>query len=292
VGRRSPTSATCPSPKRPARGLEEQRAAAVELAAEVATRLGDPGAELDEVHTLLAAEPPRESAAVALARGLSASGRQVEALAVLDRTRDRLADELGLDPGAELASTRLAVLRGTPSPRTSPPALLTSFVGRDADLRRVTALLGTARLMTLTGPGGAGKTRLAREVARALPGEVRIAELAPLGGVDGLAAAVLAAVGSPTSVARGVEETGTESRLLAALAGRDLLLVLDNCEHLVDGAARLAQTLLEHTPGLRVLATSREALGVPGEVLHPVGALTDGDAMRLFVDRGAAVRPG
>ena len=80
--------------------------------------------------------------------------------------------------------------------------------------------------------------------------------------------------------------------MLDALTGRDLLLVLDNCEHVVDGAARLAQTLLEHAPGLRVLATSREPLGVPGEVLHPVDALGDDEATRLFADRGAAVLPG
>ena len=271
--------------------LEELRAAAVELSAEAALRLGEPDAELDALEALLAAEPLRESAAAVLARCLHATGRQVEALAVLDRTRDRLADELGVDPGPAVSAARLAVLRGAPVVDRV-PAPLTSFVGRTADVRRVTALLATGRLVTLTGPGGAGKTRLAREVVRVRRGETRIAELAPLGGADQLAATVLAAVSTTEIVSRIPDEADTATRLLAALAGRELLLVLDNCEHLVDAAAHLAQTLLERVPGLRILATSREPLAVPGEVLHPVDALADDDAVRLFAERGAAVAPG
>ena len=271
--------------------LEELRAAAVELSAEAALRLGEPDAELDALEALLAAEPLRESAAAVLARCLHATGRQVEALAVLDRTRDRLADELGVDPGPTISAARLAVLRGAPVVGRA-PAPLTSFVGRTADVRRVTALLATGRLVTLTGPGGAGKTRLAREVVRVRRGETRIAELAPLGGADQLAATVLAAVSTTEIVSRIPDEADTTTRLLAALAGRELLLVLDNCEHLVDAAAHLVQTLLERIPGLRILATSREPLAVPGEVLHPVDALADDDAVRLFAERGAAVAPG
>ncbi len=123
-------------------------------------------------------------------------------------------------------------------------------------------------------------------------GETRIAELAPLGGADQLAATVLAAVSTTEIVSRIPDEADTATRLLAALAGRELLLVLDNCEHLVDAAAHLVQTLLERIPGLRILATSREPLAVPGEVLHPVDALADDDAVRLFAERGAAVAPG
>ena len=252
--------------------LEELRAVAVELSAEAALRLGEPDAELDALEALLAAEPLRESAAAVLARCLHATGRQVEALAVLDRTRDRLADELGVDPGPTISAARLTVLRGA-AVVDRVPAPLTSFVGRTADVRRVTALLATGRLVTLTGPGGAGKTRLAREVVRVRRGETRIAELAPLGGADQLAATVLAAVSTTEIVSRIPDEADTATRLLAALAGRELLLVLDNCEHLVDAAAHLVQTLLERIPGLRILATSREPLAVPGEVLHPVDAL-------------------
>ena len=271
--------------------LEELRAAAVELSGEAALHLGEPDAELDALEALLVAEPLRESTAAVLARCLHATGRQVEALAVLERTRERLADELGVDPGPAVAAARLTVLRGTPVvDRVAAP--LTSFVGRTADVRRITALLATGRLVTLTGPGGAGKTRLAREVVRVRRGETRIAELAPLGGVDQLAATVLAAASTTEIVSRIPDEADTTTRLLAALAGRDLLLVLDNCEHLVDATAHLVQTLLERVPGLRILATSREPLAVPGEVLHPVDALADDDALRLFGERGAAVAPG
>jgi predicted ATPase/DNA-binding SARP family transcriptional activator len=271
--------------------LEELYATAVELSAEAARRLGEPAAELDALAALLAAEPLRESTAAVLARCLHAAGRQVEALTVLDRTRDRLADELGVDPGPDLSAARLAVLRGSPAPRSA-PAPLTSFVGRTADVPRITGLLATGRLVTLTGPGGAGKTRLAREIVRARPGESRIAELAPLGGADQLASTVLDAVSTAEIVARIPVEADTTTRLLTALADRELLLVLDNCEHLVDAAAHLVQTLLERLPGLQVLATSREPLAVPGEVLHPVDALADDDAVRLFAERGAAVVPG
>ena len=273
--------------------LEEQRAEAVELAAAAALALGEPETELDALTALLAAHPLRESAAAALARSLHAAGRRVDALAVLDRTRERLADELGVDPGAELAATRLTVLRTTPAaPRRAPDPALTSFVGRAADVARVTGLLGDARLVTLTGPGGAGKTRLATEVARACQGDVRVVELAPLGAADQLPAAVLAAVRTAEIVSHVPDEADAGAQLVAALAGRDVLLVLDNCEHLVDAVARLARTLLTRVPGLRVLATSREPLGVPGEVLHPVDALPGDDAVRLFAERGAAVSPG
>ena len=117
-------------------------------------------------------------------------------------------------------------------------------------------------------------------------GETRVAELAPLGAADQLAATVLAAVSTTEIVSRIPDEADTTTRLLAALSGRDLLLVLDNCEHLVDAAAHFVETLLERLPGLRVLATSREPLAVPGEVLHPVDALADDDAVRGGVEAG------
>ena len=165
-------------------------------------------------------------------------------------------------------------------------------MGRAADVRRVVGLLATHRLVTLTGPGGAGKTRLARELVRTRPGESSVVELAPVGAPDRLVATVLDAVSSTEIVARIPDEVDVATRLVDALADRELLLVLDNCEHLVDAAARLAQILLERVPGLRILATSREPLAVAGEVLHPVDALADDDAARLFAERGAAVAPG
>ncbi|WP_214408182.1 ATP-binding protein, partial [Pseudonocardia lacus] len=185
------------------------------------------------------------------------------------------------------------------APQTAPPSVgtvaLTSFIGRDGDLGRIHTLLTEHRLVTLIGPGGAGKTRLAREaVADADGARVVVAELAALTAPDQLPAALLSAAGRAALVRVQPEETApdTMERLLAALGGPRAVLVLDNCEHLVDGAARLTATLLEACPRLRVLATSREPLGVPGEVLHPVDALPPRDALRLFADRGAAVRPG
>ncbi|GAA3220611.1 BTAD domain-containing putative transcriptional regulator [Pseudonocardia petroleophila] len=273
--------------------LDERRAVAVERAARLALGLGLADGERDALAAQLDAHPLRETTAALLARVLHAAGRQADALAVIDRTVARLADELGVDPGAELAAARMGVLRESPLPRPRIAAPVSSFVGRDGDVRRVRGLLGTHRLVTLTGPGGAGKTRLARE---AVDGEehVRVAELAALTGPEQLPVTLLAAVGGPEVQLRTSDDAApaTPDRLVAALAGRDTLLVLDNCEHLVHAVAALVDTLLPRCPGLRVLATSREPLGVPGEVLHPVDALDGADAVRLFVDRAVAVRPG
>jgi predicted ATPase/DNA-binding SARP family transcriptional activator len=281
--------------------LAERRAAAVEERARLALLLGEPDAEIDALTVQLDAAPLRETTAALLARALHAAGRQADALAVLDRTRRRLVEDLGVDPGAALEEARLAVLRSAPVAvrRPAPAPALTSFVGRESDVRRIRELLATARLVTLTGPGGAGKTRLARESAAGPADAPRIAELAALTDAQQLPAAVLAAVGEPELLLRSGEGAGpdnaapdTTRRLVAALTGRRVTLVLDNCEHLVATVAAFAETLLHACPGLRVLATSREPLGVAGEVLHPVDALAPADAVRLFADRAAAVRPG
>ena len=274
--------------------LEERRAVVVEDRATRALHAGRPDGELDALAAQLDASPLRETTAALLVRCLHAAGRQADALAAADRTIARLATELGVDPGPGLATARLAVLRGEAAPvrPAGPGRGLDSFVGRDRDVERVRGLLAVARLVTLTGPGGAGKTRLAREAVAG--GPVAVAELAPLTGGEQLATAVLAAVGEPELVVRGQDEPAVDpvARLVALLAPRGSLLVLDNCEHLVDAAAALAETLLHACPRLRVLATSREPLGVPGEVLHPVDALAERDAVALFADRAAAVRPG
>jgi hypothetical protein len=226
-----------------------------------------------------------------LARCLHATGRQVEALAVLDRTRERLADELGVDPGRTISAARFAVLRGTPVVDRV-PAPLTSFVGRTADVQRVTALLATGRLVTLTGPGGAGKTRLAREVVRVRRGETRIAELAPLGGADQLAAAVLAAV----STAEIVSGSPTRPTRPPACSPRSAAASCCSCWTTANTSStppRASRTRCWSAS--RPCGSSRPAgsrLAVPGEVLHPVDALADDDAVRLFAERGAAVAPG
>jgi predicted ATPase len=180
------------------------------------------------------------------------------------------------------------------------PAALSEFVGRGRELAEVGALLGRARLVTLAGPGGVGKTRLARESAAAMAGAahddvadgVWWVELAPLAAGADPAPAVAAALG--VRPPPGAEQAGALAEALAsALAGRPgtpqrLLLVLDNCEHVVEGAAALADLLLRRCPGLTLLATSREALAVEGEVVWPVGGL----AHPPRPDRGAGMPPG
>jgi predicted ATPase/DNA-binding SARP family transcriptional activator len=192
--------------------------------------------------------------------------------------------------------------------RTGVPAQLTSFVGREEELARVGGLLaGAARLVTLTGPGGAGKTRLAIEAGLRADGEVCFVELAAVGRGEVLQA-VMAALGiRDTGLRDTFHKVGSAEglrRVAGALAGRPVLVVVDNCEHVVGEVARLAHRLLGACPALRVLATSREALGITGETLCPVGQLgvapegaTASEAgrwaaTRLFAERAAAVRPG
>ncbi|QXQ96523.1 BTAD domain-containing putative transcriptional regulator [Streptomyces sp. WY228] len=201
------------------------------------------------------------------------------------------------------------------SPVTAPPpppaygnlrARLTSFVGRDTDIATLREDLGRARLVTLLGPGGAGKTRLSQEAAEAAaeawPDGVWLAELAPVDDPDTVPEAVLGALGARETVLRGAgaeelraaDRTGDDPlvRLTEHCAPRRMLLLLDNCEHVVGAAAALTDHLLTHCPQLTVLATSREPLGVPGEFVRPVEPLPDPMALRLLAERGAAARPG
>ncbi|MER7717154.1 BTAD domain-containing putative transcriptional regulator [Streptomyces flaveolus] len=193
-------------------------------------------------------------------------------------------------------------------PRGNLRARLTSFVGRDADIQALRADLATARLVTLLGPGGAGKTRLSQEAAEGAGDSAQdgawLAELAPVDDPGAVPEAVLTALGARETVlyGAGAEEmravTATDrqgtavERLVEHCGRRRMLIVLDNCEHVVDAAARLAEELLARCPHLTVLATSREPLGVPGELLRPVEPLPEPAALRLLADRGAAARPG
>ncbi|MEU0878581.1 BTAD domain-containing putative transcriptional regulator [Lentzea sp. NPDC005914] len=252
--------------------------------------------------------PLRERLAGLLMRALCAQGRQSEALRVYEEVRRRLADELGVDPSQELQDVHLAALRGELKPRTTVdrlPVRLTSFVGREEELAQINDQLDNARLVTLVGPGGAGKTRLATETAARHPlhgkGRVWFAALAGVRAAEDLAGAVLAEFdltigGDPLRRrAEGVD------RIVEVLGAGESLLVLDNCEHLITAAAEFAGDLLRRVPNLRVLATSREPLAIDGESLCPVGPLSvpDGQAdiagfgaVRLFLDRANAVKPG
>ncbi|MFF3640705.1 ATP-binding protein [Streptomyces sp. NPDC002564] len=269
--------------------LEELRLAAVQDRIEADLALGGGADLVPELRELLAGHPLSERLHGQLMRALHAAGRPAEALTAYEDARRTLADELGADPSPELAALHRELLQGRePARQRGVPAQLTRFVGRGDELARIGALLAGARLVTLTGPGGAGKTRLAVEAARALP-DVCFVELAPLADGSRVAYAILSALG----VRDGFPAQGgdTAERLLSVLRDRELLLVLDNCEHLVEDAARTAGLLLGACPGVRVLATSREGLGITGEVLWPVPPLPAGPAARLFADRAAAVRP-
>ncbi|TQS17550.1 BTAD domain-containing putative transcriptional regulator [Microbispora hainanensis] len=316
--------------------LEELRQAATEDRIEAELALGRHAGLVSELRLLVTAHPLRERPYGQLMRALYGAGRRVEALAAYEEARSVFADRLGADPSPALAELHLAMLRGEPAgEETRPPpgltpasqellgvaqappraarrgnlrARLTSFVGRDGDVGRIGALLAADRLVTLLGPGGAGKTRLAVESAEAIaarvPGGVWLVELAPVSGATEVAQAALTALGLrdtglvPVRAVPampggpGGGEADPVARLVAALSARDTLIVLDNCEHVVEQAAVLADRLLAECPGLRILATSREPLGITGERLWPVGPLDADHAVRLFAERAAAVRPG
>ncbi|WP_202919421.1 BTAD domain-containing putative transcriptional regulator [Saccharothrix deserti] len=295
-----------------ARRLEERRLAALEELAEARLELGEHTVLAGELGELVAAHPLRERLRSAHARALYLAGRQDEALASLGELRDRLRDDLGLDPGRELAELHEAILRqdaalAPAAPETRPrdnlPAPLTDLIGRTGDVRRIDALLASERLVTLTGAGGVGKTRLALEVAARRadehPDGVWLVELATARTAAEVHEAVAAVLGLRDDLRAPVRPVS--GRLADAVAGRDMLLVLDNCEHVVEPAAELTARLLRAAPALRVLATSQEPLAVVGERLWPVAPLdlpgpdADGpeqsNAVRLFVARATAAAP-
>ncbi|HEX6754780.1 MAG TPA: BTAD domain-containing putative transcriptional regulator, partial [Mycobacteriales bacterium] len=297
--------------------LEERRLAATEDRIEAELALGDAPSVLAELEVLAAEHPLRERLRGQLVRALYAAGRQADALRAYEDVRRRLADELGVDPSPALREVHLQVLRAdpalaaeTPAGPTNLPAPLTSFVGRDADVDRIVDLVAGHRLVTLVGAGGAGKTRLATETGdrlrRRFPDGVWLVELAAVTGGMEVPPAVLAALASfavPDGQQAGAQQDAT-SRLVEALKNRRALIVLDNCEHVIEAAARTTADLLARCPELEVLATSREPLAITGEALAPVPPLglppesaTPEEALvypavALFADRAAAACPG
>ena len=265
-----------------AASLDERRLVALELRNDIELRLGRHETVLADIEPLVAEHPYRERLREQWILALYRAGRQKEALDAYRATRELLIDELGVEPGPALQELERAVLRqddalAAPAPRETPAALLptppTSLVGRRLEVAAVSALLREeARLVTLTGPGGTGKTRLALAVAEELGGE-RSA---------GVAFVDLAPVNDPSLV----------GELLAAAleAGGALLLLVDNFEHLQAAATELS-AVLAATPDLRVLATSRVPLRLSGEHEYPVPPLPTDDAVRLFSDRARAVDP-
>src|SRR5580658_3292747 len=321
--------------------LDELRLTAIEHRIDADLRTGNTSSLVAELEGLVIAYPMREPLAARLMRALHAADRRGAALEVYEQTRKRLVNQLGVEPSAELAALHLDILRdeppGEPSPAVPPlgspanhvntnlRAELTSFAGRDAELRQVAELLGAHRLITLTGPGGAGKTRLAVEAARTelpvMPDGVWLVELAPVTDPADVTSAVLSTLGLreqvlvyPTRPRRLMPEAPLPpdelSRLLSALAAKRTLLVLDNCEHLIAAAAALADRVLAACPQVLILATSREPLNITGEALWTVGPLTlppdpaatslpaeravvqESASVRLLTQRARAVVPG
>jgi predicted ATPase/DNA-binding SARP family transcriptional activator len=288
--------------------LEELRLRAIELRLEAEIALGEGGAAVDELDALVRQHPFRERLWHHLMVALYRAGRQADALAAYKRARTELRQQLGLEPGEDLQELQRQILRHEVPPAASStgghmlPASLTTFIGRDVELVEIARLLRTSRLVTLVGVGGVGKTRLALEAARARALEhadgVVFVDLAPLTEPELLTSQVASALD--------IREQGGASpseRLARHLRDADLLLVLDNCEHLRTACAELVHELLSTCPGLRVLATSREVVGVPGEVdyvIPPLGlpdsaaqasAWRRSEAVQLFIARAREARP-
>ena len=288
--------------------LEELRLHGIESRIEADLELGRSAEVVDELEALVREHPFRERLWRHLMLALYQSGRQADALAAYHRARAALDEHLGIEPTEDLRALETAILRQEvpaaarqDAPQNLPIAL-TSFIGRSAELEAVSTLLQAHRLVTLTGVGGVGKTRLALEVTRraadAFFDGVWFVDLAPLGD-PGLVASSLAAV---LGLRDGPEAPDLEA-LAAQLGGRELLIVLDNCEHVRDACADLATGLLARAPNLHILATSRVTLGVAGEVDYAVPPLTVPnrrddpgsvgafDAVSLFLERARARRP-
>ncbi|QKW19354.1 winged helix-turn-helix domain-containing protein [Kitasatospora sp. NA04385] len=327
---RGPALADLPDRTAPAARLEAQREEARRHRLTAALELGRTAEVTAELAELCRDHPFDEQLQALQLRALRAAGRTAEALGRYEEIRRTLAEELGTDPGPELRSLHQELLRSepvaapapAPAPRPRPPRARraarrpaagnlrpgrTSFVGRDGELATVADALTAGRLTTLTGPGGSGKTRLSVEAGRReqdaarWPGGVWQVELAPLDDPAAVPDAVASALGlretvlhTGGAVAEAIEGARKDpvSRLVDHLGRRRVLLLLDNCEHVVQAAADLADRLLADCPGVTVLATSREPLGVPGESVLPVEPLPDPTALRLLAERGAAARPG
>ncbi|MEV5356928.1 BTAD domain-containing putative transcriptional regulator [Streptomyces sp. NPDC052693] len=285
---------------------EAARLEATRARAEARLRLGRAGDVVPELRELTAVHPYDEPLYALLIRALRDAGRAADALAVYETARRALAEGLGTDPGPRLRALHAELLGGqtrggTPRPERARPGRmgnlrprLTSFVGREPEIDAIRSDMHRARLVTLTGAGGSGKTRLAEEAAAGLP-QAWLVELAPLDRPEAVPGAVVSALGLRETVLMTSELTALQDDPVALLveycAPRGLLLILDNCEHVIGAAAHLAETLLTRCPALTILATSREPLGVPGEVVRPVGPLRPDQARRLFAERAAAVRP-
>jgi predicted ATPase/DNA-binding SARP family transcriptional activator len=289
-----------------ARRLEMLRVDALEERFEVALALGEHRELTPALASALADNPFRERLWGQLMLALYRSGRQADALETFQEARRVLGDELGLEPGLELRRLQEAILVHDPAVAAVPvdrrrrgnlPALSTSFVGREDELRQIAALVGEHRLVTLTGPPGVGKSRLALEAARSLeqkfPEGIWLVDFARAGDAQDAVRLVADALD-----VRGADPL---ARVTARLRDAGAGIVFDACEHVLDEAARIASTVLAQCARVRILATSREPLRVASEARVPVAPLTLADdgtaaapsaAVELFLQRALTARPG
>ena len=286
--------------------LEEQRLVAIEERAKARLGLGQHDEVVSELVAVVTAHPTREHLAGHLMTALYRCGRQSDAAQTYARLEAALSEQLGVQPSEEVAALASAIKRHDPtiSAPSRLPIPATRFVGRRQELDRLEALLGSSRILTLVGAGGSGKTRLALQLARDIgaaehPEGVHFVELA--GTQDG--ASVLTRIAGELDIRERPGEALTDS-VLARLRTARVLLVLDNCEHLTPAVRAVASVLIEGCSALRILATSRESLGLAGEQLVPVGGLAvpnlgepyetavRTDALRLLSARGAEARNG
>ncbi len=294
------------------------------LEVRAAATLGVPAA-IDDAREALDLQPFRGSAHVLLMRAHSAAGHVAEALFAYERYRELLGAELGLDPAPEAQALHLELLaadeeasrrgraaeRARDRRRRAPGGIeraiareRTSFVGRSNEIDEVTEILQSSRLVTLVGPGGIGKTRIAVRTAANLTGEVPdgifFCDLSSLRDPAGVARTIGEATGTidPLAEAGGAEVGAIERHVASAIDDSGLVIVLDNCEHVLETCSRICRELLDACANLTVLATSREPLRVTGEdvyVVQPLTSRTDdatSEATQLFVDRSRAVRAG
>ncbi|ALG09211.1 ATP-binding protein [Kibdelosporangium phytohabitans] len=298
--------------------LEELRLSVLEDQAEARLELGEHAAVAAELADLVERHPLRERLRMTQMRALYQSGRQSEALTCFQDLRCRLDRELGVAPGPEITGLHDAILRQEPrlalvrrDPRTNLPAAVTTLIGRQDAIDEVRSLVDAGsgdRAVTLVGPGGVGKTRLAVAAAQGLvpryPDGVWLMEFAGVSqhatGED-IAERIIATLGLCDSAASTPEPVDNVGFLCTALKDKRPLLVLDNCEHVVEPVACVVAPLLAAAPDVRVLVTSHEALDIPGETVRPVPPLRvsddpaearDSAAVELFVQRAAAAVPG
>ncbi len=295
--------------RREALRLDELRWEALEDRLDADLRCGASGGLVAELEQAVGEAPLRERLHGFLMLGLYRAGRQAEALRAFHEARRVLGDELGLDPGPELQALEAAILshdpvldlpvgrkRDSTTRRANLRSPLSTFIGREADRDALQQLVTEHRLTTVVGPGGAGKTRLAHEVGslRRADEDVWMVELASVSDPVAVADAVATGMAVPdrprssTTGTAGSSDAPVLDRIVEYVGDRPTLVLLDNCEHVIDAAARVAEDLLQACPTLRVLATSRESLGIGGETLWPIPPMSPQDASALFIDRAGA----